>query len=124
MAVIQELEKQFADRAVNRHGLKLFRPADAAAFVARCAENGIEVLGMDGFRLDGDSIQPLMEHSVDFSLSSAPGEHHRDAADFLASRLEALVRGCRGSTGSLGKMPSVVKKSNIRFAPLRVPSEP
>lgn len=71
--VFQDIENQFADRAVNRHGLTLFRPTDAAAFVARCAENGIKVLGIDGFRIDGDSIQPLMEHSVDLSLSSTTG---------------------------------------------------
>lgn len=89
MTAIPDLKEQFAGRAVNRHGLTLFRPADPAQFVARCAENGIEVLGIDGFRVDGDTIQPLMEHSVDLSLSSTPGGHHQDAADFLALRLDS-----------------------------------
>lgn len=60
MAVIQGLENEFADRVIDRRGLKLFRPADAAEYVARCAEHGIEVLGIDGFRVSGESIQPLI----------------------------------------------------------------
>lgn len=87
MAVFQDVERQFAERAIDRHGLKLLRPAGAAEYVARCAEHGIEVLGIDGFRVDGDSIQPLMEHSIDLSLSPTPRGHQREAADFLAARL-------------------------------------
>jgi hypothetical protein len=87
MAAIQNLEKQFADRAINRHGLKLLRPADAAEYVARCAEHGIEVLGIDGFRVDSESIQPMLEHSVDFSLLPSQGRHHLEATDFLTARL-------------------------------------
>ena len=89
MAVIQDLEKQFADRVIERHGLKLLRPADAAEYVARCSKHGIEVLGIDAFRVDGVSIQPMMEHSVDLSLSSAAGSHHQEAANFLESRLDS-----------------------------------
>lgn len=89
MAVFADLEKQFADRGIERHGLKLLRPADAAEYVARCRVHGIEVLGIDGFRIDGVSIEPTMEHSVDLSLSSTPGGHHEEAADFLASRLNS-----------------------------------
>lgn len=88
---IHDLELEFAQRSIERHGLKLLRPADAAAYVARFREHGIEVLGIDGFRIDGDRIQPLMDHSADFSLSSARGGHHEEAADFLASRLDSGI---------------------------------
>lgn len=92
MAVIQDLENEFADRVIDRGGLKLFRPADAAEYVARCAEHGIEVLGIDGFRLSGESIQPLMEHSVDLSLLATPGGHHYEATVFLTTRLNSGLR--------------------------------
>ena len=86
MAVFQDVERQFAERAIDRHGLKLLRPADAAEYVARCGEHGIEVLGIDGFRVDGDSVQPLMDDSIDLSISPEVGSHYRKAADFLAAR--------------------------------------
>lgn len=87
--VFQNTENPFADRAIDRHGVKLLRPADAAQYVARCAEHGIEVLGIDGFRVDGYDLQPLMEHSIDLSLSSAQGDHRAEAADFLSGRIDS-----------------------------------
>lgn len=86
---VQDLEREFAERAVDRHGIKLLRPADAAEYVARCGEQGIEVLGIDGFRLDGDKIQPLMEHSIGLSVSPSPGKSHQKAADFLMARIDS-----------------------------------
>ena len=83
---IHDLDLQFAEHSTERHGLELLRPADAAAYISRCREHGIEVLDVDGFRLDGDSIQPLMEHSVDFTVPPTCGAHYDEAADYLASR--------------------------------------
>lgn len=89
MSVFQDVEKQFAERAVVRHGIMLLRPADAVECVKRCAEHGIEVLGIDGFLVDDEIIQPLMEHSVDLTLRPAGAQqyHHQEATDFLKSRL-------------------------------------
>ena len=57
---------------------------------ARCAQHAIEVLGIDAFRVEGDRIQPLMEHSIDFSLSSPPAGRrngcHDEAIKFLLGR--------------------------------------
>src|SRR5487761_1259104 len=89
MAVFQDVERQFAERAIDRHGLKLLRPADAGEYVTRCTEHGIQVLGIDGFRVEGDGVQPLMEHSIDLGMSSTRGGHHLQAVDFLASRLNS-----------------------------------
>lgn len=86
---VQDLEREFADRAIGRHGIMLLRPADAAEYVARCAEHGIDVLGIDGFRLDGDSIQPLMEHSIDLSSAPATGNPNHMAGNFLATRIDS-----------------------------------
>ncbi|HVA46984.1 MAG TPA: hypothetical protein VNH11_11505 [Pirellulales bacterium] len=87
MAILQELEKEFSTRAMERHGVVLMRPAGAMEYVARCAEHSIEVLGIDGFRVDGDQIQPLMEHSIDLSLSPRPTSEqigsHEQAVEFL-----------------------------------------
>jgi hypothetical protein len=89
VAVFADLEKQFADRGIERHGIKLLRPADAAEYVARCGEHGIEVLGIDGFRVDGVSVQPLMEDSIDLTLRPSRGALNEEATDFLASRLNS-----------------------------------
>ena len=61
------IEKEFEDRGVVRGGELMLRPCDAMVFVAKCRERGVEVLGVDGFRLTEHTIQPVMEQSVDLS---------------------------------------------------------
>jgi hypothetical protein len=89
MAVSQDLSKEFAPRAMERHGLMLLRSADAVQFVERCADRGITVFGIDAFLVTDDHVQPLMEHSIDFSVSHPPVDNdtiYQKAADFLKAR--------------------------------------
>ena len=44
----------------------LLRPADAIQFVRACQEQGIAVLGIEGFKIFDQQIQPFQEHSLDF----------------------------------------------------------
>lgn len=89
MAVSQDLSKEFAPRAIERHGLILLQSADAAQYVERCAEHGVAVLGIDAFLVTDDGVQPLMEHSIDFSASHPPIENetvYQKAIDLLKAR--------------------------------------
>jgi hypothetical protein len=45
----------------------MLHPGDAIELVRRCRERGIEVLGVDGFRLTERTTQPVMEQSIDLS---------------------------------------------------------
>ena len=61
------LEREFKDRVILHRELFLFRANDAIDFIGRCHELGRPILGIDSFRLSGESIQPFMEYSVDYS---------------------------------------------------------
>lgn len=61
-------------------------PADAAIrMVQQHRDDGVDVFGVEGFRLIGDRIQPQQEHSCDFDESVL--ERHERTMQFLADRL-------------------------------------
>lgn len=76
-----DIESQFRERAVLRGGLLFLTKSDALAFVSACMRAGVSILGIDGFRISADSTQPLLEHSVDFSME--PAACHQQAIQFL-----------------------------------------
>lgn len=61
------LELEFKDRVILHRQLVLFRANDAIDFVRRCRELNRSILGIDGFRVSNEFIQPFMEYSVDYS---------------------------------------------------------
>ena len=84
-----QLQTEFADVAVTRGGLVLFRPGDAIAVIRRCRDLRLRILGLDGFmdRLTG--IQPVMEDSIDFSIaenSDLLNDSWRNAELFIRER--------------------------------------
>jgi hypothetical protein len=62
-----DIDSEFNDKVLLRWGLRLFRPADAIALIRRCRDAEVRVLGIDAFLDLPDGVQPLMEHSIDFS---------------------------------------------------------
>lgn len=85
---MEPIEQEFADRGVLRGTVFMLRARDAMEMVRRCREEGIEVLGLDAFRLTEKTTQPLMEQSIDLS---APGEGDcwTRAEAFLAARSDS-----------------------------------
>ena len=63
---LTHIEKRFEKRALIRGGVFLLSPGDAIQFVKDCKEQGIAVLGIEGFKIFGQKIQPFQEHSLDF----------------------------------------------------------
>ena len=62
-------------------------PAEAAIrMVEHCRDDGIDVFGVEGFRLIGDRIQPQQEHSCDFD-ENEPMKHELTTR-FLRGRLD------------------------------------
>jgi len=84
----ERLEREFADRAVPGHGgLLLLRPEDALALVSRAAEEGVPILGVDGFLLTESSTESPLEHLADFSSRVADGHGCWQEADaFIQAR--------------------------------------
>jgi hypothetical protein len=81
---LTQLEKLFEDLALIRGGVFLLRPADAMRFVKTCKERGIAVLGVEGFKVFGEKIQPFQEHSIEFA-DMTKGSHEA-TLQFLQER--------------------------------------
>jgi hypothetical protein len=62
---LTELECRFAAVGIVRGGIFLLRPLDAIRLIDESEKAGVPVLGAEGFRVIGEKIQPLQEHSID-----------------------------------------------------------
>lgn len=83
---LTQLEKLFEDLALIRGGVFLLRPADAMRFVKTCKEEKIAILGVEGFKVFGEKIQPFQEHSIDFEGMTE--NSHETTMKFLQDRKE------------------------------------
>ena len=71
----EELEAEFAARAVPyAGGLLILQPDDALALIRRAEAERIAVLGVDGFVLTERETRSPLEHLADFSGAVARGE--------------------------------------------------
>ena len=86
---LTRLEEQFKRVASIQGGVFLLRAKDAIRFVEACRDVGIRISGLEGFRIDGDRIQPLQEHSVDYGGSER--QDHETSLLFLGSREDSGV---------------------------------
>lgn len=64
---MNKVEMQFADKAIRRGGILLFRKTDALEFVQVCKKQGVDILGIDSFIITDTTTQSSLEHSIDFS---------------------------------------------------------
>ena len=81
---LTHIEKSFEKRALIKGGVFLLRPDDAIQFVKACKEQGIAILGIEGFKIFGQNIQPFQEHSLDFD--EAIEDSHETIIKFLEER--------------------------------------
>jgi hypothetical protein len=85
------IEDEFRDKGIERGKTLLFWPADAIALIKRYRDNGIVVIGIDGFRALPEGHQPDQDASIDLSW---PHLKHEDqcwdkANKFLRERLQS-----------------------------------
>jgi hypothetical protein len=82
-----KLEDEFKDLSVVPGKTLILRVSDAIAFVLRCREKQVKVLGIDGFRLPAGAVQPDLNESIDLST---PENQDKDcwklAEEFLIAR--------------------------------------
>jgi len=81
---LTHIEKSFEKRALIKGGVFLLRPDDAIQFVKACKEQGISVLGIEGFKIFGQHIQPFQKHSLDFD--DVIEDSHETIIKFLEER--------------------------------------
>jgi hypothetical protein len=64
----ERLEREFAARGVPDSGsLLLLRPLDALALVRRASDEGVPILGVDGFYLTDEGTEAPLDHIADLS---------------------------------------------------------
>ena len=84
----ERLRKEFAPRGVPHSGaLLLLRAPDAIALVNRAAEEGVPILGVEGFVVTPTSTESPIEHIADYSSAVALGHGcWQDAESFIRDR--------------------------------------
>ncbi len=72
---------------VQPGGWFIYSKTDAIEFVSACEQQSIVILGIDGFFLGKDTVQPSLEDSVDYSSSNTSVENiYELAIDFIKKR--------------------------------------
>ena len=91
---MNKIERNFLDtgKAKERNGIILFSKTDALDFIRQCEKDSIDILGIDGFYLKGDNIQPSSENSIDFSSgnSKTVTDVYNQSLDFISKRENEL----------------------------------
>src|SRR4029077_17054583 len=82
---LTQTERLFEPVGQIRGGLFLLAAKDALRFVEECERKGIDILGVEGFRIVGERFQPLQEHS--FDLEGHTSDNHNVAKRFIQQRL-------------------------------------
>ena len=88
---MEPLEQEFCSKGVLRGGILLLKATDALEMVRRCRELGVEVLGIDGFRITDQTTQPLMEESIDLSKPGGAHDGWTLAEAFLGRRADTDI---------------------------------
>ncbi len=87
--ILTELEKRFEPVALIRGSVFLLSAADALRFVEECERKGVDILGVEGFKVFGQKIQPQQEHS--FDLDGKRERNHAIAKEFIQRRINSDI---------------------------------
>lgn len=102
------IELKFKNKAIIQPGgWAIYSKKDSVEFIKECKRESIDILGIDGFFRDKDishpsipnlsvtpdSIQPSMEHSIDFSSAPLKGvvkDVYAASIDFLEKQSNSM----------------------------------
>ena len=86
---LTDIQIRYLDVGLLRGGIFLLKATDGLRFVDECERSGINILGIDGFNVFGEKIQPLQEHS--FDLYGQTEKNHCIAREFLMKRADLNI---------------------------------
>ena len=101
--ILSDLEKEFLPVGLIRGSVFLLPPTEALRFVEECKGRGVLILGVEGFKVFGEKIQPLQEHS--FDLYGQDDNSHCIATEFISKRLGYDIWFEVGTEGIKGTGP-------------------
>jgi hypothetical protein len=87
------LEREFAPRGVaNAGGLLLLRPQDAVELVNSAADEGVPIIGVEGFFVTPAGTEASPDHIADYSAMVAQGHGcWQDAESFIRERTDSAL---------------------------------
>lgn len=88
-----QLEHAFRDRSLYSGTILILRPSDALELIGRAQQARLPILGLDGFLVTGDSIQPSMAISADYSAGVSAGDDTWAAARRFVNEHAGIVDG-------------------------------
>lgn len=62
-----EITEQYRPYSLRNYGVIVLPAGKAIEMINEARENGVLILGIDGFFLKGNTIRPSLEHSIDYS---------------------------------------------------------
>jgi hypothetical protein len=84
---LQDIESIFAKRGKILGGMLLLQPNAALDFLEECNRAEFKVVGVEGFKINGNKIQPFQEHSNDIADTNyTPEEFFAETKRFLFVR--------------------------------------
>lgn len=86
---MNKVELLFKDKAILKGGMMFLPKNVAIQFVHECKNQGVKILGVDGFYLFGDAVQPSLDHSIDFSITNETTDYKK-AEQFIMVRSDEL----------------------------------
>lgn len=80
---METIEAEFSNVAITHLDIIMYRPKDALYVIDRCKTLNKKILGIDAFIVDGEKIQPFLEHSVDFTTTDSENGFWKEAKEFI-----------------------------------------
>ncbi|MBB5366360.1 hypothetical protein [Deinococcus humi] len=74
----------FESLGIDRYGLRVFNAKEATIVIYGLKDMGIEIIGVDAFRITPNTTQPIMEHDLDLSFQR--GNSWEIAHEYVASK--------------------------------------
>jgi len=85
--VREEFDSEAIQPAPN--SIKMYNEETAVKMILRCKEMGYMITGLESYRVEGTSVEPFMEHSIDYMFSKYGSKGigcWDDAIDFIKSK--------------------------------------
>jgi hypothetical protein len=83
---MNKVELLFKDKDIPRVGTTVFKKQVAIEFINECNKHNIDILGIDALLIAGNTTQPSLENSIDFSVTPRSYDNWDAAIKFLNER--------------------------------------
>lgn len=86
--IMDQIEKEFHERAIQRGGMCLYNAQDAIAVIRRCKELNMVIIGMDAYMITDLTIQPFFDYSINYTSVGFQTGNWEEAEAFISRNAE------------------------------------